>query len=208
MKQTFKESLWIGTGSCEHIKSVALAYAPKRECSLHKAVHQIIPELWIKKISPRELCPNSNAPEKHVRMMLSKKEILQWLEDSAVIIRKNMINSTWLGHTLQRLNIFIIRYSLNGINANKTKWKCFSTRAIDRLTFWNKSEVLILSSEKILLYQKHEFVLRYHVPNKFKYPKGYAHHLLFMFYHFRDEWGIMLRQPPSYSPKLSDQGVL
>lgn len=170
MKQAFKDSLWIGAGSCEHIKSVALAYASKRECSLHKAVHQIIPELWIKKISPRVLCPNSNTPEKHVRMTLSKKEILQLLEDSAVIIRKNMINSTWLGHTLQRLNIFIIRYSLNGINANKTKWKCFSTRAIDRLTFWNKSEVLILSSEKRLLYQKHEFILRYHVPNKFKYP--------------------------------------
>ena len=47
--------------------------------------------------------------------------------------------------------------------------------------------MLILSSGEKLHYRKVELVLRYHVPNKFKDPEGYAHHLLFMFYPFCEE---------------------
>ena len=69
-------------------------------------------------------------------------------------------------------------------------------------------EVLILSSGEKLHYRKAELVLQYHVPNKFKDPKGYAHHLLFMFYRFRDECELKVGKPSSYSSKLSETGVL
>ena len=69
-------------------------------------------------------------------------------------------------------------------------------------------EVLVLSSGERLHYRKVELVLRYHVPNKFKDPEGYAHHLLFMFYLFRDKSELKVGQPSSYSSKLSEPGVL
>ena len=69
-------------------------------------------------------------------------------------------------------------------------------------------EVLVLSSGERLHYFKVELVLQYHVPNKFKDPEGYAHHLLFMFYPFRDESELKVGQPSSYSLKLSEPGVL
>ena len=74
MKQAFKEPIEKGARSHEHIKSVAHAYALKRECSLQEAVYQIMPELWLRKIFPGVLYVNSNIPEKGVRMMLSKIE--------------------------------------------------------------------------------------------------------------------------------------
>ena len=36
----------------------------------------------------------------------------------------------------------------------------------------------------------------------------YTHHLLFMFYSFRDKCELKVGQPPSYSLKLSEPGVL
>ena len=77
MEKAFKESLERGAGSYEQMKSVAHAYASKRECSLQEAVYQIMPELWLRKVFPGVLYVNSNIPEKRVRMMLSKKEIAE-----------------------------------------------------------------------------------------------------------------------------------
>ena len=45
---------------------------------------------------------------------------------------------------------------------------------------------LILSLGERLNYCKVELVLGYHIPNKFNDPEGYAHHLHFMLYPFRD----------------------
>ena len=69
-------------------------------------------------------------------------------------------------------------------------------------------ELLILSSGERLHYCKVELVLRYQIHNKFKDPEGYADHLLFMVYSFRDECELKLGQPPSYSSKVSESGAL
>ena len=69
-------------------------------------------------------------------------------------------------------------------------------------------DVLILSSGERLHYRKVELVLRYHLPNKFKDPEGYAHHLLLMFCSFRDECELKVGRPSSYSSKLSEPGVI
>ena len=67
---------------------------------------------------------------------------------------------------------------------------------------------LVFFSEERLIHRKVEFVLRYHVPNKLKNPEGYEHHLLFMFYPISYECEVKAGQSPSYSSKLSEQGVL
>ena len=92
MEQAFKESLERGAGSYEQMKSVAHAYASKRECSLQEAVYKIMPELWLRKVFPGVLYVNSSIPEKRVRMMLSKKEIAELPEDSTDIYKRNMMN--------------------------------------------------------------------------------------------------------------------
>ena len=68
--------------------------------------------------------------------------------------------------------------------------------------------VLILSLGKRLNYCKVELVLRYHIPNKYKDPEGYAHHLHFMLYPFRDEWELKVEQSLSYSSNVSEPEVI
>ena len=65
--------------------------------------------------------------------------------------------------------------------------------------------MLTLSSGERLHCRK---VLRYHVPNKFTDPEGYARHLLFVLSIFRDECESKVAQPSSYSSKLREPGVI
>ena len=44
--------------------------------------------------------------------------------------------------------------------------------------------VPLMSSKQKVKCRKIRAVLRYHVPNRHKYPEKYAHHLLFMYYPF------------------------
>ena len=65
------------------------AYTSKNECSLQKALYQIIPEhsLFI-----GALYVNSKIQEKCDGMMLNKKKIAKSPEDSTDIYKRNMMN--------------------------------------------------------------------------------------------------------------------
>ena len=92
MKRAFKESLEKGAGFSEQMKSVAHAHLPKRECSLEEAVYEVMLDLWLGKVFPGVLYANINIPEKHVRMMLSKKELFELPKYSTDIDKRNMVN--------------------------------------------------------------------------------------------------------------------
>ena len=52
------------------------------------------------------------------------------------------------------------------------------------------------------------YFLQQHVPNKETRPEEYAHHMLFMYYPFRDEKELLSGNPPTYAMKLSEPGVI
>ena len=59
-----------------------------------------------------------------------------------------------------------------------------------------------MNSKEKLKCPKVKAVLRYHIPNCHKYPEKYAHHLLFMFYPFRNEQDLQSVNSGTYSEKL------
>ena len=76
MKQAVKETFENNLDSYQKMKTVAHAYATKRECSVQEAVYHVIPELWLRKIFPGVLYGNSSLNEKRVEMVLSEKRKL------------------------------------------------------------------------------------------------------------------------------------
>ena len=50
--------------------------------------------------------------------------------------------------------------------------------------------------------------MRYHVPNKDRYPEKFAYHLLFMFYPFWSEDELQTGNPPTYHNTLAYPSVL
>ena len=59
----------------------------------------------------------------------------------------------------------------------------------------------LMSSKEKLKCRKIRSVLRYHVPNKHKFPEKYSHHLLFMYYPFRSEAELL--DPDLYGKAFS-----
>ena len=49
MKQAAKEDFNCHKTNIEQIRSIARAYATKRECSVQEIVHLLMPELWLQK---------------------------------------------------------------------------------------------------------------------------------------------------------------
>ena len=192
MKQAFKEPLERGAGSYEQMKSVAHAYVSKHESSLQKAVYEVMPELWLRKVFPGVLNVNSNIPEKRVRVILSKKEKFELPEDSTDIYKRNTLirylirpHNGMFEHLCYAL--FIKRYQLK---TKPIENDSQPEELIDKLIETNHPisnsyrEVLVLSLGEELHYRKVELVLRYHIPNKFKDPEGYVYHFLLCFIHF------------------------
>ena len=62
-------------------------------------------------------------------------------------------------------------------------------------------------SGETMRYCKVRTVLQYHVPNKLLSPEKFAHHVLLLFYPFRDEKELLSGFPPLYQNKLQEQGV-
>ena len=69
--------------------------------------------------------------------------------------------------------------------------------------YFYPKDIKLLSNEKIKGC-KMPYVLQYYVPNKETKPKEYAHHMLFMYYSFRDEKELLIGNTPTYASKLSE----
>ena len=66
----------------------------------------------------------------------------------------------------------------------------------------------LMSCKEKLKCRKVPLVLRFHTPNKDKTFELYAHHLLFLFYPFRNETELKAGDPELYANKLAQPGVL
>ena len=92
MAEALTESIEKNFDKKLHMKNVAHAHAAKIEHSEQEAVYQVMPEFWIRKIFPGDICGNSNIPEKRVTMMSNQKGINNLPDESTEIFKKNMLD--------------------------------------------------------------------------------------------------------------------
>ena len=52
-KQAAKDACNMNKNNFEQMKSIARAYATRRECSVQEAVYKLMPELWLKEMPTR-----------------------------------------------------------------------------------------------------------------------------------------------------------
>ena len=224
MKQAAKDACNMNKNNFEQMKSIARAYTTKRECSVQEAVYHVMPELWLRKCSPGVLFANSNLPEHRYKMCLNEEEIKELPEDSTNIFKKNMIdrymdrpNSQFAGGKYGAVAFicfadFLANYYLmprpNVDLLNDNQPDILVEDLIQTATETSNFPAVLplMSSKEKLKCRKTKVVLRYHVPNRNKYPERYAHHILFMFYPFRTEIDLSLNN--SYMNKLYEPGVI
>ena len=70
------------------------------------------------------------------------------------------------------------------------------------------STIPLMNSKEKLKCRKVKAVLRYYVPNRYTCPEKYAHHLLFLFYPFRDEENLKSNISGTFTEKLQEPNIL
>lgn len=199
MRQAAKEASLMNKTTYEQMKSVARAYVTKRECSIQEAVYHVMPELWLRKSFPAVIFANSNIPENRYKVCCSEEEIKELPEDSIDIFKRNMLDRPNAKFSKGKYAIvdalcyaeFLSHYYLktNDHSENDNQ----PTVLVDDIIEENHnpnmypSVLPLMSSKEKLKCRRVKSVLRYHVPNRHKKPEEYAHHMLFMFFPFRDE---------------------
>ena len=226
MKQAAKEAFQSNKTNIEQMRSVARAYATKRECSVQEAVYILMPELWLRKTFPGVIFANSNLPENRFRICRSKEELDELPEDSIDVFKKNMIdryidrpNRNFANGKYSVLDSFcfaefIAHYYLlpknikDSGNDNQPTVLQEIILETNHMACNYPSTIPLMNSKEKLKCRQVKAVLRYHVPNRNRFPEKYAHHLLFMFYPFRNEQNLKYADSGSYCEKLQEPGIL
>ena len=226
MKQAVKEALNSNKTSVEQMRSIARAYAMKRECSVQEAVYILMPELWLRKTFPAVVFANSNLPENRYRICCSKEELHDLPEDSIDVFKRNMIdrymerpNSSFANRKYRIIDSFcyanflahyylLPKISDDIINDNQPTVLEESLVEDNHNICIYPSTIPLMNAKEQLKCRKVKAVLHYHIPNRYKCPEKYAHHLLFMFFPFRSEENLKSNISGMYTEKLREPGVL
>ena len=108
---------------------------------------------------------------------------------------------------------FLSNYSLENLKTNQ--YNGSQPEILDDLLRSSKSveqsdlpkSFPLMSSKESLKLRKEKCILRYHIPNQTTQPEEYAHHMLFMFFPFRNESDLKATVSRTYSQKLLEPTV-
>ena len=225
MKEAAREAFENNAGQYQTMKTIARAYLSKRECSVQEAVYHILPELKLRRVFPAVQFVNTNLPGERVKVLLSEKELNELPDDSPNIFKKSNIdryidrpNKLYLGGKYAALDDFCFAefsayYTLDSSKPNESGSDYQPDELQDNFVAVNHKEngfpevIKLMKSKEKLRCRKVRKVLRYHVPNNILHPEKYAHHLLMLFYPFRNENELLAGTPPLYQNKFLEPGV-
>ena len=220
MRQAVKEAYENNMHHHDTMKTIAKAYLGSRECSVQGAVYHILPELKLRRIFPAVYFVNTNLPEQRVQVLLAESELP---DDSPNIFKKSNIDryverpsATYCNGKYSALNDFcyaefLAYYTLENKSSNSREYQPdeLDDSLIEKNhdeSSYSKQIKLMISGERMRCHKVRR-ILRYHVPNKILYPEKFAHHVLLLFYPFKDEKELLSGLPPLYQNKLQEQGV-
>lgn len=161
-----------------------------------------MPELWQRKIFPAVTFANTNIPDKRFRICLTESELNELPQDSNAIFKQNMLdrycdrpnarsfNGKYILVSKMCYAEFLHFYRVKYVECKEND--CQPNELEDELIETNHTntvypkEVPLMSSDTKLKYRKVPLVLRYFEPNKNKNPEDFAHHLLMLYFPFRN----------------------
>ena len=190
-----------------------------------EAVYHIMPELRLRKTFPAVVFTNAYIPEEHFRLFLDESEIKDLPENSTDIFKKNMVDryvdQPDLMFAAGKYSVadqmcyaeFLRYYYLiyKSIHNDNQPEELTDNLVEDNspCSPVNYPKIVPLMSSKEKLYcRKVPYVLRYHVPDKHKYPEQYVHHLLFLFYPFQDESALLSEYDGTYTSISEEDKVV
>ena len=201
------------------LKKIGAAFLSTREVSSQECVYRCMPELWLRKIFPKTVFLNTNLPEKRVRVTKTPNELNELDDDSTDIYKSNIIERYSLRpNSIPAFGkLYLAQFAASYHKDYKTDYDETKDSQPDILND-DLLESHHLAEQplprKIKLMNKNEYMkcrkvkaaMRYHTPNKSKEPELYFHHLLMLYFPWRDEKDL-LSSDQTYASKFYEPDI-
>ena len=182
------------------LRKIGAAFLSSREVSSQECVYRCMPELWLRKIFPATVFVSTDLPHKRLRVTKSQQDLEELDDESTDIFKSNIIER----YTLRPLNIpavndlclaefvayYYKEYKKENSETIDAQPQVLTDSAIEAQHLDNDSlpvVVKLMSTNEKMKRRKVKAVIRYHKPNKQKEPELYFHHLLMLYYPWRNE---------------------
>ena len=171
-----------------------------------------MPELWLRKIFPKTVFVSTDFAKDHVRVAKTPQELDDLDDDSTDIFKSNII----LRYSDRPKNILVINdmclalfaahyfkdYKSDFNEASNAQPEVLTDDFIESQNIDNHT-IGLPDRIKLMKCRKVKAVVRYHTPNKRKEPEKYFHHLLMLYFPWRNEEG----QDQTYIPMFYEPNV-
>ena len=216
-----KEARTNNLSVAEGLRKIGAAFLSTREVSSQECVYRCMPELWLRKIFPGTVFVSTDLPEKRVRVTKSKQELEDLDDDSTDIFKSNIIERYSIRpdsiSVVDKLCLaeFAAYYykdyrkesdETNDAQPNVLTDEVIHTQHSILQNISLPSQITLMNTKEKMKCRKVKAVIRYHTPNKTKEPERYFHHLLMLYYPWRNESDLMAADQ-SYTSRFYEPNV-
>ena len=189
----------------DSLRKIGAAFLSTREVSSQECVYRCMPELWLRKVFPKTVFVSTDLPENRIRVAKSKIELDELHEDSTDIYKSNIIerysirpnkNPIIDNLCLAEFAAYYYKEYKNDCVTSDAQPEILTDDVIESHVQFNTnadvinylpSKIRLINTNEVMKCRKTKAVLRYHRPNKVKEPEKYFHHLLMLYYPWRNE---------------------
>ncbi|RUA05461.1 MAG: hypothetical protein DSY43_04560, partial [Gammaproteobacteria bacterium] len=217
-KEAKQENLNVKDG----LRKIGAAFLSTREVSSQECVYRCMPELWLRKIFPGTVFVSTDLPNKRLRVAKSQKELDDLEDECTDIFKSNIIERYSLRPTS---NAAVNKLCLADFAAHYYKEyrkECHETADAqpevltdDIIQLQHDStetasslpkRIKLMNTNEVMKCRKVKAVIRYHTPSKTKEPELFFHHLLMLYYPWRNETSL-LGTDQTYASKFYEAEV-
>ncbi len=203
------------------LRKIGAAFLSTREVSAQECVYRCMPELWLRKIFPKTLFVSTDFAENRVRFAKKQQELDELDDDSTDIFKSNII----IRYSNRPKNIPVVNdmclalfaahyfkdYKIDFNEVSDSQPEVLSDDFVESQNIENHNtglpdRIKLVNSKEILKCRKIKAVIRYHTPNKRKKPEKYFHHLLMLYFPWRNEQELV-GEDHTYISKFYEPGV-
>ena len=200
---------------------VGAAFLSTREVSSQECIYRCMPELWLRKIFPATVFVNTDLPEKRIHVTKSQQELEDLDDDSTDVFKSNIVERYSIRPdsipAIDKLCLaefaayYYKDYRKDSDETSDAQPEVLTDEVIQ--TQHSNSQdislpltIKLMNTKEKMKCRKVKAVIRYHTPNKTKEPECYFHHLLMLYYPWRNESELMAADQ-SYTSKFYEPNV-
>ena len=215
-----KEAKSLNLNIRDGLKKIGAAFLSTREVSSQECVYRCMPELWLRKIFPATIFVNTNLADKRIRVAKTQDELDELDGDSTDIFKSNIIERYTIRPktfpAVDRLCLaefaayYYKDYRKESYETIDAQPEILTDELIESQHTNSDSllpnRIKLINTKEIMKCRRIKAVIRYHKPKKSKEPEQFFHHLLMLYYPWRNEKEL-IGEDQTYASKFSVRDV-